>query len=71
MFYGSILTCNFGDTVTTHCRACLLVPHLITDGYVSACDMALFGKKKGVCEAIRFLDSHMTENQRKYLYTHP
>ncbi len=139
VFYGSILTCNFGDTVTTHCRACLPVPHLTTDGYVSACDMALFGndsnhmdpfiygkwdqkrktidlyddkisklqsrntenmshckkcsskehcggyclgevlnetrdlfgKKKGVCEAIRFLDSHMNENQRKYLYTHP
>lgn len=44
VFYGSILTCNFNDTVNKHCRACLPVPHLTTDGYVSACDMALFGK---------------------------
>lgn len=140
IFYGSILTCNFADSVTKHCRACLPVPHLTTDGYVSACDMALFGKdenhmsqyfiygkwnetkkeieydnnkidrlrsrdinnmehcrecnskehcggyclgevlnetkdlfgqKKGVCEAIRYLDSEMTESQRKYAYTHP
>lgn len=46
MFYGSILTCNFGDTVNKHCRACLPVPHLTTDGFVSACDMALFGNDK-------------------------
>ncbi len=46
VFYGSILTCNFNDTVNRHCRACLPVPHLTTDGYVSACDMALFGKDK-------------------------
>lgn len=43
VFYGSILTCNFNDSVNKHCRACLPVPHLTTDGYVSACDMALFG----------------------------
>lgn len=41
--YGSILTCNFDETVTYQCRACLPTPHLTTDGYVSACDMALFG----------------------------
>lgn len=46
VFYGSILTCNFNDTVNKHCRACLPVPHLTTDGFVSACDMALFGKDK-------------------------
>lgn len=46
MFYGSILTCNFDDTVNKHCRACLPVPHLTTDGFVSACDMALFGNDK-------------------------
>lgn len=46
IFYGSILTCNFNDSVNKHCRACLPVPHLTTDGYVSACDMALFGKDK-------------------------
>ncbi len=46
MFYGSILTCNFNDSVNKHCRACLPVPHLTTDGYVSACDMALFGEDR-------------------------
>lgn len=41
--YGSILTCNFDEPGEYACRACLPVPHLTTDGYVSACDMALFG----------------------------
>lgn len=43
MTYGSILTCNFDEAVEYQCRACLPTPHLTTDGYVSACDMALFG----------------------------
>lgn len=139
MFYGSILTCNFNDLVNKHCRACLPVPHLTTDGFVSACDMALFGKdknhmspliygewdeinktinykddkieyirtrttenmrhcemctakehcggyclgevlnetgdlfgrKKGVCQAIRYLDDNLDLQMRKYKYTHP
>ena len=41
--YGSILTANFDEDVIYQCRACLPMPHLTTDGYVSACDMALFG----------------------------
>ena len=44
IFYGSILTCNFDEETIYNCRACLPMPHLTTDGYVSACDMALFGK---------------------------
>lgn len=52
MFYGSILTCNFNDSVNKHCRACLPVPHLTTDGFVSACDMALFGKDKNHMSAL-------------------
>jgi len=139
VFYGSILTCNFNDSVNRHCRACLPVPHLTTDGFVSACDMALFGKdknhmapliygewdeknkiinyhddkieyirtrttenmqhcemcsakehcggyclgevlnetgnlfgqKKGVCQAIRYLNDNLTPQMRKYKYTHP
>lgn len=43
MTYGSILTCNFDESGEYACRACLPVPHLTSDGYVSACDMALFG----------------------------
>lgn len=42
--YGSILTCNFDEQGEYACRALLPVPHLTTDGYVTACDMALFGK---------------------------
>lgn len=139
VFYGSILTCNFNDLVNRHCRACLPVPHLTTDGFVSACDMALFGKdknhmspliygewdeinkiinykddkieyirtrttenmqhcemctakehcggyclgevlnetgnlfgrKRGVCQAIRYLDDNLDLKMRKYKYTHP
>jgi radical SAM domain protein len=139
VFYGSILTCNFNDSVNKHCRACLPVPHLTTDGFVSACDMALFGKdknhmspliygewdeknrvinyhndridvirsrttenmqhcemcsakehcggyclgevlnetgslfgmKKGVCQAIRYLNDNIPTEMRKYKYTHP
>lgn len=44
LFYGSFLGCNFDEKTSFHCRACIPVPHLTTDGYVSACDMALFGK---------------------------
>ena len=137
--YGSILTCNFNEEVSQHCRACIPLPHLTTDGFVSACDMALFGAdsnhmqplifgswdsssnkilyddnkinilksrsienlaecnncnskkhcggyclgevlnetdslfgcKRSVCEAIRYLDSHMTDSQRKYKFLHP
>lgn len=43
LFYGSILTCNFDEDSRQHCRACIPVPHLTSDGFVSACDMALFG----------------------------
>lgn len=41
--YGSILTCNFDRRCNYACRACLPVPHVTTDGYISACDMALYG----------------------------
>lgn len=139
IFYGSILTCNFNEEVSQHCRACIPLPHLTTDGFVSACDMALFGAdsnhmqpliygqwdakkntifydnskmeilrsrsienlaecnkcesnnhcggyclgevlnetdslfecKRSVCDAIRYLDSNMTDSQKNYTYLHP
>lgn len=43
MHYGSLLTCNFDSESEINCRACLPSPHLTTDGYISACDMAMFG----------------------------
>lgn len=44
VFYGSFLACNFDEENEYHCRACIPVPHFTTDGYISACDMSLFGK---------------------------
>ena len=44
IFYGSFLSCNFDEETRFNCRACIPVPHLTSDGFVSACDMALFGK---------------------------
>ena len=43
MVCGSLLTSNFDEKVMINCRACLPMPHLTTDGYISACDLALFG----------------------------
>jgi len=139
MTYGSILTCNFDEPGEISCRALLPVPHLTTDGYISACDMALFGNdadhmdlfiygkwdkeihkiiyfedkiqklrsrtyhkidecsqcvvapfcrgycpgevvneigdffgcKTIVCTPTRLIFSHLSENEKKYVYTHP
>lgn len=46
IFYGSFLACNFDEENEYHCRACIPVPHFTTDGYISACDMSLFGEDK-------------------------
>lgn len=45
LFWGSFLTINFDGESEYHCRCCtpLDAPHLTTDGYISACDMALNG----------------------------
>ena len=43
VFYGSFLACNFDGKTETNCRACLPVPHITPDGYVSACDLVLSG----------------------------
>ena len=47
MFYGSFLTVNFDGESGYHCRCCtpLSAPHFTTDGYISACDLALIGEK--------------------------
>lgn len=42
IFYWSFYACNFDWKTKYHCRACLPMPHLTTDWYVSACDMAMF-----------------------------
>ena len=43
IFWGSLLTVNFDEPTEIYCRACLPVPHLTTDGYVSACTVGAFG----------------------------
>jgi len=45
LFWGSFYMINFDGESEYHCRCCtpLEAPHLTTDGYISACDMALNG----------------------------
>jgi len=47
VFWGSFLTCNFDGESNRNCRACIPVPHLTPDGYVSACDMVTSGTRAG------------------------
>jgi len=47
IFYESNLTTNFDGKTDKACRACLPMPHLTMDGYLSACEMATFGKDAG------------------------
>jgi radical SAM protein with 4Fe4S-binding SPASM domain len=44
VFYESNYTSSFDGECIINCRSCIPLPHLTTDGYVSACEMALFGK---------------------------
>jgi radical SAM protein with 4Fe4S-binding SPASM domain len=44
VFYGSFLTCNFDGEAKINCRACTPAPHLTPDGYVSACDLVVYGE---------------------------
>lgn len=66
MTYGSILTCNFDEPGEYACRACLPVPHLTTDGYVSACDMALFGNDANHMDV--FIYGRWDETNRRIEY---
>lgn len=44
-FYESNFTTNFDGPTDRNCRSCVPMPHLTTDGYVSACEMASVGAK--------------------------
>lgn len=39
IYYGSFFTVNFDEKTNISCRACIPMPHLTVDGYVSCCDM--------------------------------
>jgi radical SAM protein with 4Fe4S-binding SPASM domain len=69
VFLGSFLACNFDGDTDRHCRACVPVPHLTTDGYVSACDMALFGKLAPTERHMaQFIYGKWNEEQRRIEY---
>lgn len=46
IFYNNFNMVNFDEPVRFFCRSCVPYPHLTTDGYVSCCDMAPFGKNE-------------------------
>lgn len=52
VFYGTNLIYNFDGCSEYNCRACLPVPHLTPDGYISACDMVTFGGKANHMEPL-------------------
>lgn len=39
IYYSSFFTVNFDEKTNISCRACLPMPHLTVNGYVSCCDM--------------------------------
>jgi radical SAM protein with 4Fe4S-binding SPASM domain len=44
IFYTQFCMVNFDEPSRFFCRSCIPYPQLTTDGYVSCCDMAPFGK---------------------------
>lgn len=46
IFYNHFNMVNFDEPCRFFCRACIPYPHLTTDGYVTCCDMAPYGKEK-------------------------
>ncbi len=66
VFYGSFLTCNFDGVCNKHCRACTPVPHLTTDGYISACDLVTFGENAGHMDC--FVYGKWNKNTNNYDY---
>ncbi len=65
MVCGSLLTSNFDEEVTINCRACLPMPHLTTDGYISACDLALFGNIDKDNKMSQFIYGKWNKEDRK------
>lgn len=46
IFYNHFNMVNFDEKVRFFCRSCVPYPHLTTDGFVSACDMAQYGREE-------------------------
>jgi radical SAM protein with 4Fe4S-binding SPASM domain len=66
LFYGSFLMCNFDGETKIHCRTCTPVPHLTTDGYVSACDMVVYGENAYHMEC--FIYGKWDEQNKRIIY---
>lgn len=45
IYYGSFFTVNFDEKTNISCRACIPMPHLTVDGYVSCCDIGYNDEK--------------------------
>ena len=66
IFYGSFLTCNFDGEAKVHCRACTPAPHLTTDGYVSACDLVVYGENPNHMDC--FIVGKWNDQDKKFDY---
>lgn len=66
MFYGSFLICNFDAETKVNCRSCTPVPHLTPDGYVSACDLVVFGSEANHMES--FIYGKYDEQENRFIY---
>lgn len=68
MFYGSFLACNFDAETKINCRCCTPVPHLTPDGYISACDLVVFGSDANHMES--FIYGKFDEQNNRFVYFH-
>ncbi len=68
MVCGSLLTANFDEKVNINCRACLPMPHLTTDGFISACDLALFGDLKENDRMLPFIYGRWDQTSRRIIF---
>lgn len=66
IFYGSFLTCNFDGEAKANCRACTPVPHLTPDGYVSACDLVVYGENAYHMDC--FIYGKWDQQSKKFIY---
>jgi len=54
IFYESSLTANFDGETNKACCACIPMPYLTVDGYLSACKLATYGTNAGKMDTMIF-----------------
>ena len=67
-FYESNFTTNFDGETDRNCRSCVPMPHITTDGYVSACEMASVGKDPGHMDV--FIYGKYDKENNKIIYNY-